>query len=103
MAAVGIHPDNPLKGYTYTLTYPTSLRVVSRAAKLGTSSPSSSPVISNDPLPDSDGSFTVTFDDLGPPGSAESGNGVLDTIGIEDVGFVAGLNAGPRRCLAHGS
>ena len=35
----------------------------------------------------------MTFDDVGPPGSAESGNGVLDTIGIEDVGFVTGLNA----------
>jgi len=84
IVAIGIPPANAMTGYTYTLNYdPTRFRVIYQAAKLGHVQPSSAGASTVDPLPDTDGSFHVSFFDTGPPGSEESGSGVLDSLGID--------------------
>ena len=77
----GIPPENPMTAYGYTLSYPSGAARIVLQQPMLIGPPDI--IISSDPLPDADGSFHVAVSD--PLGPAESGDGVLDRLGIEST------------------
>lgn len=83
ITASGIPASNPMTGFSYTLTYPMGFEITSADPDfLLFSEPGSVPPAGGQPLPDTDGTWTSTVVDSGPPSAAETGSGVLERLVI---------------------
>ena len=95
VTADGVPDYNPMTGYSYSLTYDASdLQITSWDYNFMLfSAPGSQPPIVIPPeLPDTDGTWSSSMLDPGPPSSAESGDGVLERIGLSSrPGAVTGV------------